>query len=355
VPPPSALESALDDRILAFLETHAVPGLAVGVVKDGRTVYARGFGIADPETGRPVTARSLFHVASVSKTFTAAAVVQLAEDDRIDLDAPIRAYLPSFRLADDGFLVITVRQLLTHTSGMPDVLDYGWETPEDDDAALERYVRSLVGTRMIADPGARWSYSSMGYDVLGQLVASLSGRSFETHMRERILDPVGMQRSTFLRAEVEPGLGTTPHVGRWAPEVSPVYPFTRAHAPSSTLHSNAEEMCRWIIACAGRGTIEGRRILSSDAFGEMWTPHSAVRPGREQGMGWMLGASPLGLWALHGGRDVGFRSHLTVLPDQGGGLVILSNWSDTPVRILRDAIMAIAFTADAASAPPAHG
>jgi len=290
-----------------------------------------------------VSARSLFHVASVSKTFVATAVLQMVEREEVELDTPVTEYLSDFRLDDERVAKVTVRQMLSHTSGMPDVEDYGWEEPEYDEGALGRYVRGLADRRLLFEPGERWSYSNMAYEVLGHLVAEVSGKPFETYVRERILDPLEMHRSTFLLKETDPELRTTPHVGRSAPEVSEVYPYHRAHAPSSTLHSSAEEMCRWILACAQRGKLGEARVLEEASWEQMWTPQVEVAPDRAMGLGWFLADSPSGAWAFHGGRDMGFRSHLTILPEQGGGLVILGNWSDLPNRPLREELMEVAF------------
>lgn len=337
------LRAELDEIVRDHLDTHHVPGLAVGVVREGRVVLAEGYGIADPETGRAVSARSLFHVASVSKTFVATAVLQLVEREEVDLDAPVTEYLSDFRLDDERVAKVTIRQMLSHTSGMPDVEDYGWEEPEHDEGALARYVRGLADRRLLFEPGERWSYSNMAYEVLGHLVAEVSGKPFETYVRERILDPLEMNSSTFLLRETDPELRTTPHVGRRAPEVSEVYPYHRAHAPSSTMHSSAEEMCRWILVHAKRGKLGEARILEEASWEEMWKPQVEVAPDRAMGLGWFLAESPFGAWAFHGGRDVGFRSHLTILPEQGGGLVILGNWSDLPNRPLREELMEVAF------------
>jgi len=344
---PPHLASQLDRIISDYLEAEAIPGLAIGVVRDGRRVYAKGFGVADPETGRAVTSSSLFHLASISKVFVATGVMQLVEAGKIDLDAPVVEYLPYFELDDERSAEITVRQLLTHTSGMPDVRDYQWGAPERDDEALERYVRGLSGRELRSAPGEECYYSNMAFEVLGDLIAKVSGKTFEAAMHDGILGPLKMSTSTFLESELDPKLRTTPHVGRRKPEVSELYPYNRAHAPSSTLHSSVDEMCNWIIACTGRGALtdagdesEGEtRILTSASFDELWKPHVLARRGRHYGLAWMLGDSPRGLWVFHGGRDPGFRTHLSIFPDEGVGIIILSNYSETPIPPLRDALI----------------
>jgi CubicO group peptidase (beta-lactamase class C family) len=315
----------------------------VGVVKDGKAVYARGFGVLDIRKDIPATPKSLFHMSSVSKVFVATAIMQLVERNRLELDAPVIKCLPYFQLDDDRAEDITLRQLLTHTSGMPDIRDYQWDKPEGDTGALERYVRSLKSQKLLAPPGQRYHYSNMAYEVLGDVIAKASGQPFETYMQENVLNPLEMRRSTFLKADADAGLCATPHVGRSKPEVSDVYPYHRAHAPSSTLHSNIEELCNWVITNVNRGRFKDLRFLQKKTFDELWKPHTDAGRGLKVGLGWMMAQRPYGLLVFHGGRDVGFQSQLTLLPDTRGGLVILGNSSDSRLTPLRNAIMKTTF------------
>ena len=180
----------LEPFIQKTMQEAKVPGLAVGIVEAGRPVYVRGFGVMDArDPARPVTAETLFHMASVTKPFVATSVMQLAEQGRVELDAPMTRYLPYFQLKDSRYRAITVRLMLTHTSGMPDVEDYLWDKPEFDDGALERYVRSLQDKSLRWEPGRKFAYSNMAYEVLGDLVAKVSGMSFEDYVTKNILKP----------------------------------------------------------------------------------------------------------------------------------------------------------------------
>ena len=166
-------DAVVEDLGRTVTDKFGVAGMAIGIVKDGQ-VYAEGFGVKDITTREPVTANSLFHLASISKTFVATAVMQLVERGKLELDTPLITYVPDFVLDDDRFRQITVRQMLSHTSGMPDTDDYGWDRPEYDDRALERYVHSLANEKLIAAPGEKFSYSNIAYEVLGLLVARTS-------------------------------------------------------------------------------------------------------------------------------------------------------------------------------------
>ena len=207
------LEAKLQPFVQHVVESFGLAGLASGIVKSGELVYTQGFGVRSLETREPVTPRSLFHMASVSKPFVATAIVQLVEQGKLALDAPVATYLPYFRLKDPRSKEITVRQMLSHTSGMPDASDYHWYAPEDDEEALERYVRSLAGEELIAAPGEKYAYSNIAFEVLGDVIAKVAGQPFEAYVKAHILDPLEMHDSTFLRREVSPDLATTPHFG----------------------------------------------------------------------------------------------------------------------------------------------
>ena len=219
-------------------------------------------------------------MASITKPFVATSVMQLVEKGRMSLDAPITTYLPYFEIADPRAKTITVRQMLTHTSGMPDVGDYEWDRPQYDDGALERYVRSLKDQKLVFAPGERMQYSNMAYEILGDAVAKASGMTFEEYVHQNILQPLGMADSTLLVKDTDPALMTWGHEldGKGHPFASHVYPYNRTHTPSSDLHSNVRDMSRWAIANLDGGQLDGQRILEKATLEKMWTPRARARP-----------------------------------------------------------------------------
>ena len=235
-----------------LLGSHDVAGLAVAVVRE-EEVFSRGFGVRDLGSGAPVTPETMFHLASVSKPFVATAIVSLATardagEPVLDLDAPIIEWVPELTLADGREGEVTARRLLSHSSGLPDVADYGWHDPQLGDDALSEFARSLSGWRLKAEPGSTFSYSNAGFELLGLLLARVTGTTFEDAVRQLVLTPLGMRNSTFMRREVPGHLASSPHVGMPLSVPEGAYPYTRRHAPSSTLHSNLVEMCRWMVA-----------------------------------------------------------------------------------------------------------
>ena len=330
----------LEAFVREVMDAFEVPGVAVGVTQSGSLAYAGAFGVTNVETGEPLQPEHVFHMASVSKPFVATGVMQLVERGEMGLDDRVTDYLPYFRLGDDGYSRITIRQMLNHTSGMPDVEDYEWDRPQLDANAAERYVRSLQNEKMIASPGEMFRYSNMAFDTLGDVIAKVSGQSFESYMKENILDPLGMSVSTFFQPDVPERLRTTGHIGQDGPAVSAHYPYNRRHAPSSTLNSSVVEMANWALANLNRGELGGRRILNEESHAALWTP-TVEADGRAVGLSWFLSAHRGRPRIYHGGSDTGFRSHFTLLPEEGLGLIVASNYSGTPMNDLADGILDI--------------
>jgi len=321
------------ERLTPFIETlireEKILGLAVGIVEDGKLVYSRGFGVMNLDgPARPVTTETLFHMASITKPFVATAVMQLVEQDKVDLDAPVTKYLRYFRLKDARYKSITVRQMLTHTSGMTDVDDYQWDKPEFDDGALERYVRSLTDKELRWHPGSKFAYSNMAFEVLGDLVAKVSGESFEDYVEANILRPLGMSSSTLLLKKADPAQVAAGHTRARDGAVKPIahYPYNRAHSPSSNLHSNVVDMARWMMANLNRGELDGRRILKRSTYDVMWKPAAETgKQGHRVAISWFLDDSKGKHLVVHGGGDDGFRTYVCLCPDRRFGVVMMTN------------------------------
>lgn len=327
------LHEKLDQVINQYKTVHQAVGIAVGVLKGNDVIYAKGFGVRNLETKEPVTTRSLFHMASVSKPFVATAIMQLVEKGKVKLEAKLVDYLPYFKMDDERYKTITIGQMLSHISGIPDVEDYEWDKPQYDDGAAERYIRSLTKEKLIAAPGEKFRYSNMAFDILADVIARASGMTFEAYMKENIFKPLQMNDSTFYKPEVPKELATTPHVIsdrlNYTVSVSKIYPYNRAHAPSSTLHSNVMDMMNWGIANLNKGAFKNRRILQTASHELMWKPH--VETGwkidayKNVGLSWFMGKYKDHPIILHGGGDLGYRTFFLLLPEQSTAIVTLGN------------------------------
>ncbi|HXI23065.1 MAG TPA: serine hydrolase [Pyrinomonadaceae bacterium] len=328
-PEVTRLQNELEPKIKEEIQKGHLPGFAIGVVKNGQLIYAKGFGVAKLGANTPITSRSLFHMASVTKTFVATAIMQLVEQGKIDLDAPLTKYLPYFKLDDERYKAITIRQMLSHTSGIPDTINYNWDKPEYDASALERFVRSTSGEKLVFNPGEKFAYSNTAYEILGDVIAKVSGESFEDYVQHHILTPLGMKDSTLLVREANPQLLTSPHVVEdQKPVVSKIFPYNRAHAPSSTLYSSVEDMSRWAIANLNQGELNGKRILKQETAESMWRPVVDAL-GMKEGMSWFTTARDGHRIVLHSGGDVGFESLLVLCPDDAVAVVAMSNFASS--------------------------
>ncbi|GIO99002.1 hypothetical protein J14TS5_40880 [Paenibacillus lautus] len=338
------------DRILPrFIQDEPLPGLAVGVVYDHQMIYAKGFGVTRIRSGEAVTEHTLFHMASVSKTLVATGIMQLAEEGIIRLDGWVSDYLPYFEMMDGRARDLTIRQLLSHTSGLPDESDFAWDRPEYDEESLERYVRSLKDYKLQREPGQAFDYSNIGYEILGDVIAKATGLPFEQYMNQKLLKPASMLNSTFLREEATDYPLASPHVlglqGDYGAEFSSIFPYHRAHAPSSTLYSNVVDMCNYALAhLSGSNKPRGARksILEASSYSEMWCSVASTDYGdglEDFGLGWFMGLYRGHRVMSHMGRDIGFRSNLMLLPGEGMGLVFMMNADHVGGKILSSAIL----------------
>ncbi len=318
------------DEIGSFLQslvdTGSIPGIAIVITNGQDIVYSKGFGVTNVETKEKLEPYHTFHIASISKTFTATAVMQLYEKGKIDIDKPLITYLPYFKLKDDRYKNITIKQMLNHTSGMPDVDDYEWQKAISDEGAAERYTRSLVDSTLISTPGTEYHYSNIAFDIMADLIAKVSGMSFEQYAKKNILIPLEMNESSFYYPEVKKSLRTSPHVGK-PPKVNPVYPYNRMHAPSSTLNTNVLEMSHWAIANMNGGKYKGFQILSPATHSMMMAPTFTINKERKTsiGLSWFIYSYKGATNFEHGGSDDGYRSLLTLIPEKKIGIIILSN------------------------------
>jgi CubicO group peptidase (beta-lactamase class C family) len=318
--------SLIEEIVLKQKKLFEVPGIAVGVIKDGETIFANTFGVKKLDTEDKLSTKSLFHMASVSKPFVATAVVQLVEKGKIDLDEKLTTYLPYFTMADERYKDITVRQTLNHTSGIPNVKDYEWDKPEYDDGAAERYVKSHATLQLDFTPGEKYRYSNAAFDILCDLIAKTSGMTFEAYMKKHIFEPVGMVNSTFYKPEVPKELATTPHVfgNDLQKEVSKIYPYNRRHAGSSTLHSNVEDMLLWAKVNLNKGEINGKRIYSEESY-KLLTSVQTPEGQRKIGLSWFLGKINESPIIYHSGGDTGYNTFFGFLPEKKAAIAMMVN------------------------------
>jgi CubicO group peptidase (beta-lactamase class C family) len=321
-------------RVDELLNRRPAIGMAVGVVRHGSLDFFYGHGVADIAAKTPITADTVFRVASITKTFTAIAVMQLSEQGRIDLDAPASGYLRSYRLvpAKDSFRPATVRHLLTHTAGISEVLHpYDLLRPLFGETvklgrpvpSLSEYYRS--GLRIVAEPGSRFAYTDHGFATLGQIVEDVSGQPLDRYLREHVFEPLGMADTSLVRttsARSRLATGYTMRSGR----AKPVTDYEMVPAAASSAFSTTNDMARYVAALLGGGANSHGSVLYTATLAAMFEPHYQPDP-RVPGIGlaFWRGSTAGHRVIEHGGILPGFNSEIFVAPDDGIGAMAFTN------------------------------
>ncbi|SDD86315.1 serine hydrolase domain-containing protein [Glycomyces harbinensis] len=317
----------LNETVAQYAEAYAVPGVSVGIWHQGREIYA-AHGVTSVENPLPVDRDTIFTLGSISKSFTATALVILAEQGKVDFDAPVRRYLPGLELADEETAAsITVAHLLNHTAGLDTwmLLDTG-----DGDDALKTYVDNLEELTVIGKPGERASYSQAGFNLLGRVIEAVTGTTYEKAVSRLLLEPLGLERSTFFAAEAMTHRFSLGHnVDDEGTTVSRPWKLHRAQNPGGGLASTASDLVRWARFHLGDGTApSGERLVSAEALRAMRNPTVELRgssTGDAFGICWFLreidGAASFG----HGGSAYGQFADLIVVPEHDFAIAVATN------------------------------
>ena len=326
-----AWQRAVDSLITAEQERTRTPGLQVAIALDGKVIYSRGFGVADIETGRPVTPQTLFRVGSVTKMVSAAAVTELAVEGKLDLNAPISRYVTELEGRKVG--AVTTHQLLTHTAGWLDnAVPYG----RMGEGALGEVMREVNDTLFFTGPGRVLSYSNPGFSMVGYVAERAGGARFGALVDERILRKFGMPFASFRPMEVMTRDFSQGHVGQTGNAGVIVRPFTEntAQWAAGFLMASAQDMSRFTIALMDGGMLDGHRVLSAETVRRMTTGDPVI-PGDTSGAryayGLMVGTQANTRVWQHGGAINGFDANVTMFPDKRLSVVVLDNRGGAPM------------------------
>ncbi len=337
-------EGRVRSRIAQIVNRHPAVGLAVGVVRQGRLESFDGHGVADIDAGTPITEETAFRIGSVTKLFTAVAVMQLWECGLVDLDTPASDCLRAFRLlrAHRSFRPVTLRHLLTHTSGIPDVrhpldlLHFSWgpfegrpplhSVPAGEPLPLlAEYYRG--GLRSVVEPGTAFAYSNHGFATLGQIVEDVSGLPLDRYLRDHIFDPLGMDHTELGRsAPIAARLATGYTVRRRGPE--PVPDREWIGAGGGGIYSTTADIARFVAAILGRGMAGGSSVLRPATLASMLQPHWQTDARvTAMGLGFFLSAVGGHRLAGHEGILPGFNAHVLLARDDDLGVIAFTNGS----------------------------
>jgi CubicO group peptidase (beta-lactamase class C family) len=319
----------IDEYVRGRMPDLRTPGLSLVVVDGDQVLFTRGYGLADRDAATPMTEDTPVAVASTTKGMTALAMMQLVEQGLVDLDAPVTRYLPEFSMDDERAADITVRQVLSHTAGIPSsvVTDLG-----QDDPALERRVAFLATVKLIRAPGSGYEYANDGYSVAGLIVQTVSGMPYEDYLAAHVFEPLGMARTTFDVAQaVDLGLATGHAKSRGIVTAGPL-PLSRGSNPAGGVLTTAREVGNYFVALLNDGVFEGAQVISPASIEQMWTVQPAT--GTEAyGFGW--GQVPAaGMRLLSHAGDIGgpgaygsSGSQFLLVPEQHLAVGVLANMS----------------------------
>ena len=311
------------------IEIRGLPGVVGGVVSGDDLVWARGFGHADVEAGRPMATDTRCRMASHSKLFTATAIMQLREQGKLRLDDPVTDYLPwfTFRGAAPDDPPITIEHLLTHSSGLPREAGSHWT---DFDFPTADEVRELMPDRRAPfSPEVRWKYSNLAYTIAGMVVEEVSGMRWADYLRENIFAPLGMNSSSVDLPDPKMATG----YGSRMPDGSrQVLPFVdaRGMAAATGLTSTVEDMARFVSAQFRTGARGGDRLLGTASLREMHRVRMLENTWTSgQGIGFSVRRIDGKLYVGHGGGYPGYTTNTTIQLDSRVGVIVLTNTNDS--------------------------
>ncbi|MFZ2015044.1 MAG: serine hydrolase domain-containing protein [Nocardioides sp.] len=358
------VEAWITEQLPTLIERYGVPGAAVAVLADGEVIDAAA-GLLSTATGVEATPDSLFQIGSITKVWTATLVMQLIDDGLLDLDVPLRTYLPDFRIRDESAAAqITTRQLLAHTAGFEG--DIFTDTGVGDDC-VEKYLGVLHDVPQLFPPGEQFSYNNAGFVVLGRLVEVLRGKPYDECLEERLFQPLGLThaatgpykailyRAAVGHIELEPDAGLAP---------APMWALVRSNIPAgSMLAMRPRDLVAFASMHLNDGAAaDGTRVLAPETVAAMREPQVTLPDlglmGTHWGLGWELFATPDGTVVGHDGSTIGQSAFLRIIPGKGVAIALLTNGGDT-FSLYRDIVShALSELADvrlpALPAPPAE-
>lgn len=364
----------IDSLVLSKIKNNRIVGLSIGVVKDGKLFYTKGYGFTSVDSLYKVTEHTVFHTGSISKVFTASAIMQFVERGEIKLTDKLTDHLHDFRMNDKRYQQITIEQLLYHSSGLP--WEHKFKHSPNDSTTLEQFVKDLKNEKLKFAPGQKFdgtTYSNVGYSILGLIIQRKSGMNFEKYIQKYVLEPTFMTNSYFnhklIKQEIkaEPIIlsGKSKEVERFnlygvIKDINPVlkypnyalikretYGRTIEHAPNTGLLSSANDLSNWMVELLkiySNSSNQSNSFLSQNTLRDMWSLKRPIENKKTSiGLGWWRYTdSPFGDYVHHPGREPGFSSVIMIYPEKNIGITILCNgmyadqlvWNELPELIL---------------------
>lgn len=315
----------IEEKVQKLMNEWDIPGLSLAIVK-GNQVYTRGFGYADTKKETPVTPDTHFELASTSKAFTALAILKLEKDGLVNLDAPVTTYLPWFKVNYRGRdCPVTLRQFLHHTSGIP-TRSISLIPPGNAKDALQQAVRKLINFELVRKPGTAFEYATINYDVLGAVIESVSGMSYEDYLANNILAPLGMTHTFVGHPGDTSSMAAGYKIGFFTAQKynAPVY---RGNNPAGYIVSNANDMLQWLKIQTGLVESPFTPLVQESHKPDNTVAINTTNLGA-YGMGWfsyMNGSDVID----HQGLNPNYTAYVGFSPKEKLGVAVLANSNST--------------------------
>src|SRR5215469_11294621 len=330
--PPRQDYQQVVEKLKPFIEQQmdlaGIPGLSVAIVDDQQIVWSQGFGMADAKRKIPATAETVYRIGSVSKLFTDIGIMQRVERGEINLDAPVSTYLPDFKPRNPFGAPVTLRELMSHRSGLlrePPVGNY-FETTEP---SLASTVASLNDTELVYPPGTHTKYSNAAIAVVGYVLETQTHQPFAKYLKSSVLEPMGLHHSSF---EPDPQI-----IRNLAKAVMWTYDgktfeaptFQLGMAPAGSMYSTVKDLGKFLSVLIARGKTDNGPLIAPSTLQQMWSPQFPNPKGREFGLGFIVSSFEGRQMVGHGGAIYGFATTLDLLPEDKLGVVVIATKDST--------------------------
>ena len=315
------------------IEERDLAGVSIGIVHDQKLIWAQGFGYSDLKKKIPASPKTIYRIASITKTFTATAIMQLRDEGKLQLDDPITKYLPWFKInnrhpdAPD----ITIRHLLTHTSGLPRESAFPYWT-EFEFPTRKKMIEALHDQETIYASETKWKYSNLAFSLAGEIVAAVSGEAYEDYISNHILKPLKMTSTSLNLPKSDQKRLAVPYGKRKKDGTRDIDPMLdlKAIAPAGAMNSTVEDLAKYLAFHLSDGKVDGHEILNVNTLKEMHRVHW-LHPSWESG--WGLGFNVLHYAERdligHGGGLPGYESAINMSPNEGIAVIVLANAADS--------------------------
>jgi CubicO group peptidase (beta-lactamase class C family) len=321
----------MDGEVRAAMKALNVPGVAVGVVQDGRVILAKGYGVLDVKGTQAVDADTLFAVGSVSKSFTTAVMATLVDEGKLDWDRPVREYLPWFRMYDPvASELLTPRDMVSHRSGLPRY-DFIRMSTYLERGELVRRLRYLPPNKTFRDV---YQYNNLMFVTAGYLSGELTGSTWESLVQQRIFAPLGMSRSnTSVRDSIKQTNHALPHqLAEGKLVTTDFYDYQRfGVGPNGAVNSTVNDILKYLQMYLEEGRASDRQLISARQVKELFKPVVVSGPDSMYALAWSIEQRHGERTVSHGGSITGFTAQVILLPESKTGIVVLNNLNGSPL------------------------